>query len=104
MGNLVQTLYSLAPPWLQNLGISAYGLAWRRERLGGNFQQYVEEFRERDGWSRDRLQAYLDAQLGKVLSRAFEGVPYYRRVWQAKGIGAGDVLRLRVSDLGQLPT
>src|ERR1043165_8433487 len=98
MGSLLETFYPLMPAWAQSIGISIYGLGWRRERLGGHFRQYVREFRERDAWSPEKFQTYLNQELRKALSRAVVHVPYYRDVWQGQGISANDLLRLTTSD------
>jgi phenylacetate-CoA ligase len=104
MSSTLEMFYPVVPVWAQNLGVSLYGLAWRRERLGERFDQYVREFRERDAWPAERLNQYLEAELRRVLTRAFAEVPYYARRWRAAGIGAGDLVRFSLSDLRRLPT
>ena len=103
MGSAFESLYPKVPVWVQNLGISLYGLAWRRERLGGRFAEYVQAFRERDAWPVPRFQNYLGAELRIVLRRAFLEVPYYGRAWRAAGITAEDLAGFDVGDLERLP-
>ena len=103
MSSVWEKCYPLVPPWAQSFGLSLYGLAWRRERLGGDFPQYVREFRERDAWSPEEFQGYLNAELRKVLSKAFSCVPYYGNAWQNTGVRSRELLQLTVSDLEQLP-
>ncbi len=99
----LERLYPYAPVWAQQVGIFIFGLAWRRERMGGDFERHVAGFRERDRWSTDQMQAYLQTELRRVLVHAFDEVPFYRRRWAAAGIARGDLERMTVADLAKLP-
>lgn len=103
MGHPLEKIYPHVPVTLQNLGISLYGLAWRHERMGGDFDQLVGQFRERDRWTPDQMREYTTRELRRVLCRAFDKVPYYRRVWRAVGVERGDLEHLMPSDLRRLP-
>ena len=70
MGHPLEKLYPLAPVWAQNIGISLFGLGWRRKRLGGEFPRYVAGFRERDRWSPIQMQEHVAANLQRVLLQA----------------------------------
>jgi phenylacetate-CoA ligase len=102
--NAIETwLYSHSPAWLQNLGISLYGLGYRRERLGGEFDRYVREFRERESWSRESFDRYIAKQLRALLLRAATEVPYYRRSWPAAYLDPDRLARVETADLSGLP-
>lgn len=103
MNPILEKSYTFAPPWVQNLGISLYGLAWRRERLGGDFRKHVAAFRERDRWLPERMQEYVGAELRKFLVHAFQQVPYYHEKWTNLGLTQNDILRIKLADLEQLP-
>jgi phenylacetate-CoA ligase len=103
MGTLTSHLYPYLPVWFQNLGISLYGYAWKRERLGGRFAQHVAEFKARDRWSADEFAAYLQSQLRSVLAHAYAQVPYYGRAWRGLGLDPGDFGQFGLADLGRLP-
>ncbi|SPF37294.1 putative capsular polysaccharide biosynthesis protein [Candidatus Sulfopaludibacter sp. SbA4] len=100
---LMERLYPYAPVWLQNLGISIYGLSFRHERLGGEFREYVQEFRERDNWTRPQMTAYVEDRLRTILLHAFDHIPYYRAAWNAAGITGKDISVLSLADLPRLP-
>src|ERR1035437_7794231 len=93
----------MVPVWAQNLGISLYGLGWRRERFGGRFEEYVHAFRDRDTWPAPKFQNYLGVELRKVLRRALLEVPYYGQTWRAAGITAQNLAGFDVGDLERLP-
>lgn len=103
MASAFEKFYPYAPVWAQNLAISAYGLAWRRERLGGAFDEYVAAYRERDRWPAERLREFVDAKLRQVLLHAFEQVPYYRRKWTEAGVCRADLERMTQDRLADLP-
>jgi phenylacetate-CoA ligase len=100
---IANRLYAKSPVWLQNVGISLYGVQWRHERLGGHFWRYVQEFVEREGWPADRFHDYVVSQLRSVLTSAAVTAPYYRRRWAEAGISPERLARFQVSDLVLLP-
>ncbi|WBH18006.1 phenylacetate--CoA ligase family protein [Sphingomonas radiodurans] len=53
------------------------------------------------GMSRDELFAIQDAQFRRLMQRGWQ-IPFYRRLWGAKGIEAGDINGL--ADITKLPT
>ncbi len=90
--------------WIQNLGVSLYGLAWRKERLGGDFRRCLSEFHEREHWTAERFQQHLRSEIREALLCALEGVPYYRRRWKAAGITEGQLRNLDLRELTFLPS
>ena len=100
---MVERLYPYMPVWVQNLGISLYGLSYRRERLGGNFEKYVQEFRARDHWTCQQMTAYVEERLRTLLLHSFDNVPYYRARWGSAGITRGDIAIMSLADLPRLP-
>jgi phenylacetate-CoA ligase len=100
LGNRV---YANSPVWFQNLGISLYGVKYRRERLGGNFLRYVHDFSERESWPSRRFDDHVLSDLRALLVRAAAEVPYYREKWAAAGIDAARLARFELQDLRSLP-
>jgi len=103
MAHFLERFYPYVPAWAQNLGISAYGLSYRRERLGGDFEEYVAGFRERDRWSAEQMQAYVHQELRNMLTHAFEQVPYYKKAWSKVGATRADLAQMTADDLSTLP-
>ena len=52
-------------------------------------------------WSREQLEEYQLQQLGKLLNHAYENVPYYRRVFDERGLKPKDIQDFK--DLEKLP-
>src|ERR1700745_1569760 len=103
MGHLLEKFYPYLPVSVQNLGISLYGLAWRRERLGGNFDEEVRAFQKRERWTDERLMNFAEQGIRETLVHAFETVPYYQRVWRAAGITQSDLKWMTIANLSRLP-
>ena len=101
--HVLEKVYRHVPVWAQNLGISLYGIAYRRERLAGVFDKVVSEFRARDRWPVERMQEFLERRLRAVLSRAFHEVPYYSQKWKAAGLDSADLQRMTLNDLSKIP-
>src|ERR1035437_1546149 len=103
MARSLQSFYPYVPAWAQNVGISLYGLSYRRERLGGDFEQHVAAFKERDRWSPEQMQTYVHQQLRNVLTHALEQVPYYQKIWSKAGATRTDLAQMTLAGLSTLP-
>jgi phenylacetate-CoA ligase len=95
--------YRHLPVWAQNIGVTLYGIPYRRERLGGAFEKYVAEFRARDCWPKEQMQAFLEQQLHTVLLHAYLEVPYYSQKWTAAGLDRTQIERITPSELSRIP-
>src|SRR5436189_5799331 len=103
MAHFLERFYPLVPAPLQNLGISLYGLAWKQGRLGGQFPRYVSEFRKRDRWSAQQMQAYLKTEVRRLLCHAFDHVPYYQSAWRKAGVTRRTLAQMELDQLSSLP-
>lgn len=104
MASKLESLYPYVPVWAQNLGISLFGLAWKRERLGGRFEEHARGYKERESWPKSRFDEYCTSRLRETLLAAFDGCPFYRERWGAIGIQRADLMSMQIDQLGRLPT
>jgi phenylacetate-CoA ligase len=104
MAHKLEGLYPYVPVFIQNLGISLFGLCWQRQRLGGLFATHVAGYVERERWSPAQFDSHVENELRRVLLHAFAHVPYYQRKWSEAGITAGDLQRMMVGGLSRLPS
>jgi phenylacetate-CoA ligase len=95
-------VYQRSPVWLQNLGITLYGMGYRCERLGGEFPRYVQGFIERESWPRRRFDEHVLTSLRALLIRAASEVPYYRARWAEAGVDTR-FGSFELSDLASIP-
>jgi len=78
-----------------------YGMLPPRVRYGRVFWETYNFLQESQWWSREKLEEYQMQQLSKLLHHAYANVPYYRRVFDERGLKPKDIRS--VEDLGQLP-
>lgn len=78
-----------------------YGALPPRIRYGKVFWETYNFLQESQWWSREKLEEYQLQQLSKLLHHAYANVPYYRRVFDERGLKPVDIQDL--SDLSKLP-
>lgn len=74
-------IYQRSPVWLQNWMVSTYGRYWHWARFGGDFPQYVEDYRHRESFSSEAWGAWQQKLLKELLTICVKHVPYYQREW-----------------------
>lgn len=70
-------------------------------RYGKVFWETYNFLQESQWWSKEKLQEYQMQQLSKLLHHAYENVPYYRRVFDERGLKPEDIQD--IDDLRKLP-
>jgi phenylacetate-CoA ligase len=103
MSKLLDRAYSASPVWLQQLGINVYGWYWARRRLGPVFERTWRAYAERENWSKDHFNDFVEGQLRNQVQRAFREVPFYRKAFGEYGITEDQLRGFGVSDLRKLP-
>ncbi|MFZ6012211.1 MAG: phenylacetate--CoA ligase family protein, partial [Bacteroidota bacterium] len=103
MGYFLEKFYPYLPPALQNVGISLFGYYWHKRRFGGVFKKELPAFKERENYSRAQWHAYQTSELRKLLTHAFEHVPFYKASFSAAGFSASDLAKIELGDLPKLP-
>jgi phenylacetate-CoA ligase len=101
--SVLDRVYRASPVWLQNVGISTYGLVWRQRRFGGRFSEYVKQFVARETLPAVGWQHYQTAALRHLLVHSAESVPYYRELFSGLGLGARELGAFTIKDLTRLP-
>ena len=103
MSQLTDRLYLSSPAWVQKLGVHAFGWYWRHRRLGPAFEEHLRKYVERESWSPDRFQSYVEDCLRNQLRRAFQNVTYYHDKFREYGISEQDIVKFRIDDLPRFP-
>ncbi|MEN6337235.1 MAG: hypothetical protein ABFE01_23505 [Phycisphaerales bacterium] len=80
---------------------AVYGAIPPRLRLGRAFWDTYNFLQESQWWDTTRLQEYQMRELERLLAHCYENVPYYRRVFEERGIEPSQIQSL--SDLQRLP-
>jgi len=78
-----------------------YGSIPYRFRYGKVFWDTYNFLQESQWWSREKLEEYQMQQLELLLRHAYENVPYYRRVFNERGLKPKDIQNF--DDFKKLP-
>lgn len=103
MARRLEKVYAQLPVFAQNWAISAYGYTWQKRRFGGIFEEELRGFKEREFFSEEQWRVYQTLQLRRILTHAFETVPFYRAKYQALGFRRSDFEHFELEDLPRLP-
>lgn len=86
---------------LQNVACSLAGLQMRRARYNRTFRDALAFLDESQWWPLERQLDYRDRELRRVIRHAYDTVPYYREVFDERGLTPDDVRG--IDDLPKLP-
>ncbi len=89
--NFIKKVYNSSPSFLQNIGRKIYPNFKRPIWKEPEFLKWYNFLQESQWWSRKRLEEYQMKQLCKLLYHAYENVPYYRRVFDERGLKPKDI-------------
>ena len=101
MSQLLKNLYDRSPAILQNLVITGYAAFLQRARYGAGFRRARAHLEQSQWQSPDELAAYQAQQLQRMVRHAYDTVPYYRRLFDARNLKPQDIRR--PADLVKLP-
>jgi len=79
----------------------AYGALPPQIRYGKVFWETYNFLQKSQWWSKEKLEEYQMQQLSKLLSHAYKNVPYYRRIFDERGLKPEHIQDL--DDLRKLP-
>ena len=91
----------LPSPIRQKLKHFYYGAAPLQFRYGKIFRESYNFLCKSQWWSKKELEEYQMDELAKLLHHAYENVPYYKRVFNERGIKPRDIQNF--DDLKRLP-
>ncbi len=86
-----EDLYPYLPVAFQNAACSLEGWKLYRGRLGGAFPELLRQAEARSFWPVDRVRAFQEQRLRAFVRHCVDTVPFYRRRFQALGIGVEDI-------------
>lgn len=98
---LLERLYRLSPPIVQNLFVSGYGFVLHRRRYGGACRRYADELRRSERFSRQEMSAFVDGKVREIVALAAGRSAYHRDRFSQAKIDPDDVRG--VADLERIP-
>jgi len=97
----LRKVYNLSPPVIQNIGRKVYSKFKKPVWEDPEFLKWYNFLQKSQWWSREKLEEYQKQQLNKLLSHAYENVPYYRKVFDERGLKPKNIQDF--NDLRKLP-
>lgn len=99
--NLLPSVYEASPAFIQNVGVSLYGLKLYWREHGSKFHRLLDEFEGHYKWSESELLDYQNHRLRKLIEHCYYNVPYYNDLMKVNGLTPADVRQ--VADLSKIP-
>ena len=99
--NFIKKIYNSSPDFLQNIGRKIYTNFKRPIWKEPEFLKWYNFLQESQWWSKEKLEEYQMNQLERLLKHVYENVPYYRRVFDERGLKPKDIQDF--DDLKKLP-
>lgn len=93
--SFLEKIYYRMPTPLQNLAFSFYCLNIYRIRYSKFFRKNLVSLKKSEWWNEDRIKAFQDENVKKIVRHAYETVPFYRRWYDEHGI---DVKGINTTD------
>lgn len=103
MASLLTTLYHKLPVGIQNIGVSAYGYTWKKRRFGGIFESELLKYKNRENFTALQWEDYQTTALRKLLTHAFETVPYNKDAFTKAGLGLSELNHMNTAELQRIP-
>lgn len=98
---IIKKLIKKLPSPIKHSAKCIYGTIPPRFRYGKVFWKTYNFLQESQWWSKEKLEDYQMQQLSKLLHHAYENVPYYRKVFDERGLKPKDIQNF--NDLKKLP-
>jgi phenylacetate-CoA ligase len=100
MSTLSDIIYSKTPKFIQNIGISIFGIKWYFRRFGGIYKHLYEEFKLRENYSKSEWDDFKVKELRRILIYASKNVAYYKREFSRLDLFVENFV---LSDLKKIP-
>ena len=97
----LKKIYNLSPFFIQNIERKIYSRFKKPVWENPEFLKWYNFLQESQWWSREKLEEYQMGQLNKLLHHAYKNVPYYRRVFDERGLKPENIQNF--NDLSKLP-
>ena len=93
--------YYASPHWVKEISGRIYSLVPISIRYGRIYTEYMELLEQSQWWSRQEIEQYQWRQLEALLKHAYQNVPFYRRIFDERGLKPEQIQNF--DDFRQLP-
>lgn len=99
--SLAERIYYASPVWAQNVAFTLKGWQLRRRRYARHFHEHLARLKESENWDAERIAAFKDEHVRRIVAHAYQHTPFYREFFDAHGVGPQEIRG--VADLPRLP-
>jgi phenylacetate-CoA ligase len=103
MKGRTEEIYHSLPVFIQNIGISLFGLQYYKRRFGGVFKSELDACKKREFNTEEQWKQYQEQELRSLLVHSFETVPYYRSLFDSIPLTLEDLRNFKLSEIHKLP-
>lgn len=91
LGKLLDKAYFFSPLFIQKIGLNIYGYWQAKNRFGGDFRRILDKLEDSQWWSPSKLEEFQNELLRNIIYHAYINVPYYRCVFNERGLKPSDI-------------
>ncbi len=99
----VEKIYKKLPVFIQNIAISIFGYFWHKRRFGGVFKKELHRYKTNELFSKEQMHNYNLNELQSIVLYSFDNVPFYKNLYQAKGLTREQIKKISVGNIHLLP-
>lgn len=96
-----QNFYDNSPHWLQSILLNMYAMRIHLERYGKPFKNAFDELHKTQWFSKEQIYHYQSERLKKLVTHAYNTVPFYRKHYDKSGVNPKEIKSLK--DISRLP-
>lgn len=98
---MLKSVIKKMPYWVQKPIIKVWYSIPDGKRLGREFKDTYNFIQQSQWWTKEQHEEYQMRELQKLLKHAYDNVPYYKKIFDERGLKPKDIQNL--NDLKQLP-
>jgi len=91
---MLQDIYNNAPYLIQNILLNLHSARIHRERYGEKYKQVFNRLLETQEFNLEQIREYQTAQFRKMVSHAYDTVPYYQKLFKSISLTPADIKTL----------
>jgi len=101
LNKFIETVYFHSPTILQNVATSVYGYYLHSTRYGRKYEESLAEILKSQWFSAEEMARLQRSKLGRLITYAYENVPYYGELFRSLDLNPDDIRDL--TDLRKVP-
>lgn len=88
---MLKSIYNISPNFIKSIGRKLYSKFKKPIWKNPEFLKWYNFLQESQCWSKEKLEEYQMRELEKLLKHAYENVPYYRKIFDERGLKPEDI-------------